>query len=93
MTYRRQLENLPEDWCSGGSRKPNARTVDLLQILWVVFGDIPIIIGPSPAGGVALEYWCGKNHAIMMSVDNDLRLTMEMMYGGAYFDVALPVDM
>ena len=99
FSYLGGLQNLEPDWVSGGAVKPSSSVIALSQALLVSIGKkviseevslIPrLVMGPVPSGGIIVELHADDDNAINVTITNDDRVELEVLYGGCYFDVSI----
>ena len=99
FSYLGGLQNLESDWISGGAVKPSSSAIFLSQALLVSISKkviseevslIPrIVMGPIPSGGIIVELHADDDNAINVTIMNDDRVDLEVLYGGYYFEINL----
>jgi hypothetical protein len=97
--YLEGLQNLESDWVSGGAVKPSSSAIFLSQALlvsiskWVISEEVSVIprivMGPIPSGGIIVELHADDDNAINVTITNNGRVDLEVLYGGSYFEVNL----
>ena len=46
-----------------------------------------LVMGPIPSGGIIVELHADDDNAINVTITNDDRVELEVLYGGCYFEV------
>ncbi len=97
FSYLGGLQDLEPDWVSGGAVKPSPSALFLSQKLLVSISKkviseevslIPrIVMGPIPSGGIIVELHADDENAINVTITNEDRVELEVLYSGCYFDV------
>lgn len=97
FSYLGGLQNLESDWVSGGAVKPSPSAIFRSKALLFSIGKkvmseeislIPrLVMGPTPSGGIIVELHADDDNAINVTITNDDRVELEVLYGGCYFEV------